>query len=146
MKHTSMKKWLSFIVCIVLIAAMALTTTGCSDAKNPGDNTVTTFTDGEILGKGETSFLFTVSDPDGNEVTAEIHTDKKTVGDALLALNLIAGENGDYGLYVKTVNGVTLDYDTDGKYWAFYIDGEYGMTGVDMTDIVPGCVYMFKAE
>ena len=57
-----------------------------------------------------------------------------------------AGEPGPYGRYVKTVNGITLDYDTDGKYWAFYVDGEYGITGVDETDIVPGSTYMFKPE
>ena len=59
---------------------------------------------------------------------------------------MIAGEDGDYGLYVKTVNGETVDYDKDGKYWAFYINGEYGMTGVDATDIVEGDSYAFKAE
>ena len=69
-----------------------------------------------------------------------------TVGAALLSLGLIAGEDSDYGLYVKTVNGVTVDYDTDGKYWAFYVDGEYAATGVDSTDITAGATYTFKAE
>ena len=59
---------------------------------------------------------------------------------------LIAGEDSEYGLYVKTVNGVTVDYDTDGKYWAFYVDGEYAATGVDSTDITAGATYTFKAE
>ena len=61
-------------------------------------------------------------------------------------MGLIAGEDSDYGLYVKTVNGVTVDYDTDGKYWAFYVDGEYAATGVDSTDITAGATYTFKAE
>ena len=69
-----------------------------------------------------------------------------TVGAALLSLGLIAGEDSEYGLYVKTVNGVTVDYDTDGKYWAFYVDGEYAATGVDSTDITAGATYTFKAE
>ena len=69
-----------------------------------------------------------------------------TVGAALLSLGLIAGEDSDYGLYVKTVNGVTVDYDADGKYWAFYVDGEYAATGVDSTDITAGATYTFKAE
>ena len=73
-------------------------------------------------------------------------TDKKTVGEALLDANLISGENGAYGLYVKTVSGITYDYEKDGKYWAFYINGEYGMTGVDVTDIVEGDFYALKAE
>ena len=46
----------------------------------------------------------------------------------------------------KTVNGITADYDVDQTYWAFYVDGEYAMTGVDATDIVEGSQYMFKVE
>jgi hypothetical protein len=68
------------------------------------------------------------------------------VGEALLDEKLIAGEEGPYGLYVKTVNGITLDYDKDGYYWSFYIDGEYGLTGVDQTEITNGAAYAFKAE
>ena len=75
-----------------------------------------------------------------------IKTDEPQVGTALQNLNLIDGEQGDYGLYVKTVNGVTLDYNTDGMYWAFYVNGEYAMTGVDKTDVQSGATYEFKAE
>jgi len=91
-------------------------------------------------------FTFVAVDLEGKETTFQVSTDKKTVGDALIDEGLIAGEPGPYGLYVKTVNGITLDYDKDGKYWAFYVDGEYGITGVDETDIVPGSTYMFKPE
>ena len=76
----------------------------------------------------------------------DIATDKTTVGDALLELGLIAGEEGAYGLYVKQVNGITADYDVDQTYWAFYVNGEYGMTGVDATDIEAGATYSFKVE
>ena len=91
-------------------------------------------------------FLFTVVDKDGNETDFEIHTDKKTVGDALLELKLIDGDDGDYGLYVKTVNGITADYDVDKTYWAFYVNGEYATAGVDSTDIKEGASYSFKVE
>ena len=46
----------------------------------------------------------------------------------------------------KTVNGMTADYDKDGVYWAFYIDGEYAMTGVDATNITDGAQYAFRME
>lgn len=137
MKKTSFLRCLSVILCIVLIAAMALVTTGCSDSKNEP----VTSTEGTSH-----SFTFKVVDTKGNETSFDITTDKKTVGDALLEQGLIDGEDGAYGLYVKTVNGITLDYDKDGKYWAFYIDGEYAMSGVDKTDIKDGAVYSFKAE
>ena len=70
-----------------------------------------------------------------------IHTDKDTVGAALLEHDLIAGEDGAYGLYIKVVNGITADYDIDQSYWSFYVNGDYAMTGVDSTAIEEGAVY-----
>ena len=138
MKKTRLTRLLCVIVCIVLIAAMALITTSCDgNTDSSGSNTdVAT----------EKTFSFTVVDVDGKESKFEITTDKKTVGEALLDEGLIAGEDSEYGLYVKTVNGITLDYDKDGKYWAFYVNGEYGMSGVDTTEIEDNAEYMFKAE
>lgn len=75
-----------------------------------------------------------------------IHTDKTLVGEALQELELIAGDEGDFGLYVKTVDGITADYDKDGVYWAFYENGEYAMQGVDQTEITEGAAYSFKIE
>lgn len=73
-----------------------------------------------------------------------VHTDETTVGAALLANNLIAGDAGQYGLYIKEVNGITADYDVNQTYWAFYIDGEYAVSGVDSTDITEGAVYQLE--
>lgn len=103
-------------------------------------------TDATVLGDGQTVFTFNVTDADGNETNFEIHTDKETVGDALLELDLIAGEDSEYGLYVKTVNGITADYDKDQTYWAFYVNGEYAQTGVDSTNVTAGDTYSFKVE
>ncbi len=151
MRKTILKKTLSFIVCTVLIAAEALFTTGCNanNTNSSGNMTSTASaaqSDITVLGQGATQFTFKVTDADGNEAEYQINTDKITVGEALTELGLIAGEESEYGLYVKTVNGVTIDYETDGKYWAFYIDDEYAQTGVDSTDITAGSVYSFKAE
>lgn len=139
MMMTSMKKMLSLTLCIVLIAALALCMTGCGGSEAPE-------TTAAAEAAAEVSFTFVVVDVDGNETTFDISTDKSTVGEALLEEGLIEGEMGEYGLYVKTVNGITLDWDKDQKYWAFYADGEYAMTGVDTTEIVAGSTYSFKAE
>ena len=149
------KKSLSFILCMVLIVAMALFTTGCNGKTENADGASASAssgkemdvqTDGSVLGEGETVFPFTVVDKDGKETQFEIHTDKATVGDALAELGLIAGEESEYGLFVKTVNGITADYDTDGHYWAFYVNGEYAQTGVDSTEIKEGESYSFQVE
>ena len=102
--------------------------------------------EGIKIGEGETHFDFSVTFSDGSEKHYCVYTDEENVGAALLDVELIAGEDSQYGLYVKTVDSETADYDTDGHYWAFYIDGEYAMTGVDSTPIEDGKAYAFKYE
>ena len=92
------------------------------------------------LGEGSKTLVVRV-EVEENTVTFTIHTDAETVGEALLAHGIIAGEESQYGLYIKQVNGMTADYDIDQTYWAFYINGEYGMTGVDTTPISESEVY-----
>lgn len=155
MKMKRSKKTLSLILCMVLIVAMAQLTTGCNgNSNNASLNVVESNTqkndaeqaDVQVVGEGSTVFPFTVTDKDGNETKFEVHTDKTVVGEALLELGLVEGEDGDYGLYVKTVNGITADYDKDGVYWAFYVNDEYAQAGVDVTDIKEGDSYAFKVE
>ena len=151
MKKTNVTKALSLILCTVLIAAMALVMTGCSDNKNqenPQTSAPAIQPGGAVpvLGEGENVFIFSVFDQDGKETAYEIHTDKTIVGEALQELGLLEGEEGAYGLYVTVVNGIRADYDKDGVYWAFYIDGEYAMSGVDVTEIEAGRSYAFKVE
>lgn len=162
MKTTTKRNRLSFLLILVLIAALALVMTGCSETEqepasttetsaglSEGEETaavVVSAEDGAELGAGETEFQFTVTDLDGNETCVTVHTDKTTLGEALQELGLIEGEEGPYGLYVKTVNGITLDYDKDKAYWGFYINGRYAMSGVDVTEIDSGDAYELRAE
>lgn len=164
MKKTNLlTKILSAVVCIVLIAAMGLVLTSCGDKTDGGDTSSASSAQsvasetsslpgdeyGSIIadvGAGNTIFIFRVTDADGNDALFRVRTDKKTVGEALQEVELIEGEEGDYGLYVKKVNGISADYDKDKTYWAFYIDGEYAMTGVDSTEITYGAEYCFKIE
>ena len=92
-------------------------------------------------GEGATSFYFTVRNVDNTVTKFIIHTNKTTVGAALLELGLIEGEDSEYGLMVKSVNGILADWETEKAYWAFYINGEYAQTGVDSTQIVADAVY-----
>ena len=145
------KKLVSWLLCMMLIVAMALTTVGCgTDEQNGGqpaaENASSADSNVTVLGEGKTQFSFTVVDKDGNATEFEIHTDKATVGEALLELNLIAGDEGEYGLYVKQVNGITADYDVDQTYWAFYVNDAYATAGVDATAVEAGAKYAFKVE
>lgn len=163
MKRISTMKFSSLFLSMMLIVAMALCATGCGGKQETpmtGGTQGTPMTGGNqgtenssnagssetVLGEGKTVFTFTVVDGSGNETVFEIHTDKTIVGDALLELKLIEGETSQYGLYVKKVNGITADYDVDGTYWAFYINGEYAMSGVDTTEIKAGDSYAMKVS
>lgn len=128
--HKNTKRCLFW--CVLLIAALAVLFTGCGKEAEP-----------KVEG---TAFTVVVADLEGKETTFELVSDKATVGEALLEEGLIAGEDGSYGLYVTSVNGIELDWDKDQKYWAFYIDGEYAVTGVDQTELTEGTVYSFKPE
>ena len=142
MKNVMKSKVVLSILALVLIVAIAFSFSACG--KNDSNtNTTTTQASGET--KKELSFVFKVVDLDGSEKSFDIKTDAKTVGEALLTEKLIAGEVGDYGLMVDTVNGIKYDYNADGAYWAFYVNGEYAMSGVDTTDIVDGTTYSFVA-
>ena len=129
----SMKKMLTVIWCMVLIAAMALNFTGCGS--KPATETPAT--------GPSVTFHFTVTDLDGKETAFDITTSRTMVGEALEDEGLIEGDPSEYGMYVRIVNGITADWDKDQTYWAFYINGEYAMTGVDVTEIDPACTYSF---
>lgn len=136
---------------MALTVITALFTTGCNggtdnSAPSPTRTAVDVQTERTVLGEGSAKFDFTVADKEGNETPFEIHTDKQTVGEALTELGLIDGEKSEYGLYVKTVNGITADYDKDGVYWAFYVNGEYATTGIDATVITEGASYSLRIE
>ena len=146
MKKKFMKKISSFCLCMMLIMAMAFITTGCSDEKESPESQNNVSSEVTVLGEGKNQFAFEVVDKDGNQTNFEIHTDQTIVGEALQKLNLLEGDPGEFGLYVKKVNGISADYDTDGVYWAFYINNEYAITGVDVTDIEEGATYTFKVE
>ncbi len=98
------------------------------------------YTEDTELGTGEKTVTVEVSAED-KTITFTVKTDAATVGAALLENDIIAGEDGAYGLYIKNVNGIVADYDIDQSYWAFYIDGEYAMSGVDSTEINEDAVY-----
>lgn len=72
-----------------------------------------------------------------SEKTQELRTDEAYLGGALEEQKLIAGEQGPYGMYVKTVDGVTAD-EAKQEWWCLTKGGETVMTGVDTTPIADG--------
>lgn len=129
-----MKKLMAWLLTLVMVLCLV----ACSDGQE-GQTEAPETEPYEVaateLGEGEVSFHLTVVDLDEKATVFHIHTDKTIVGEALQEQELIDGTVGEYGLYVTTVNGIVADWDKDGTYWAFYIDDQYALTGVDSTEI-----------
>ena len=141
-----MKKIINSTVSVVLALMCILSLTACGNTvEKTGLWESATYLKDTEFGKGEKTINVEVK-AEEKTVTFTVNTDKETVGDALIEHNLIDGEDGDYGLYIKVVNGITADYDVDKSYWAFYIDGEYAMTGADVTPVTAGAEYTFAVE
>lgn len=96
-----------------------------------------TYVEDVTLGEGKTKIFVAVSAGEKN-IVVTINTDAKTLQDALTSVDLIQGEESEYGLYIKTVNGILADYDIDQSYWAINKDGEYMMEGANTVEITSG--------
>lgn len=151
-----MKKMMSLVSVAALLLVCLMGMTACGQQQQPEyeqpsqdagadlgmwkDALYTTDTE---LGEGATTVTVQVK-ADERQVTFTIHTDKTTVGEALQEHNLLEGEDSQYGLFVKKVNGIVADYDVDQHYWAFYVNGEYAVNGVDTTNIEEGVTYSLE--
>ncbi len=139
-----MKKTVILSVTLALLMALLPLFASCgNDGNELWENAI--HTKDKELGEGKTTVTVEVKAGE-KSVSFTIHTDKTILGDILLEHELISGDEGPYGLYVKNVNGITADYDVDQTYWAFYKSGEYMMTGVDATEIEDGAHYELVRE
>ena len=134
-----MKKAIVSTISTILTLVCILCLASCNTVDKTGLWENATYLKDMEFGKGAQTVVVEVKAED-QTVTFTLHTDKDTVGAALLEHGLIAGENGLY----TVVNGMTADWDADQSYWAFYIDGAYASTGLDDTDITEGAVYRLE--
>lgn len=136
------KKHFRSVLSLVLVAAIVLMFAGCGQNKQE-ETPETSINQQEVV---EKSFTFEVVELDGTKKDFEVkYTTEKFVGEALVKEKLISGEEGQYGLMVDTVDGQKYEYNKDNAYWAFHVNGEYAMSGVDTTPIKDGEVYSFVA-
>jgi len=138
----------------LLLAAILIIAAACGPADNPtrrqapgqanaGAPTENSLISAQDIGEGAKIFRFEVTDGEGNVNAWNVKTDAETVGAALTEVGLIEGTVSDFGLMVTHVNGVRADFVEDAAYWAFYVDGDFAMAGVDSTDIEEGVTYAF---
>ncbi len=132
-----MKRVLSLTLCLLMLTACLL---GCAAKAPTGLWANATYTEDTTLGEGAKTVKVAVKAED-TAITFTIKTDAEMLGEALLEHKLVEGEQGEFGLYIKEVNGIGADFSKDGAYWALYQDGEYAMAGVDTTPIADGAHY-----
>ncbi len=127
---------------IVAVTSLFLIVSCGSDEIETGERA---YTEDTTLGTGKTTFKFIVEHANGDKYTFTINTDKTILGDALVESGLIEGEEGPYGLYVKSVNGTSVDYNkSGGYYWSLFEGENIAMTGVAGITIKPDATYSFK--
>ena len=104
------------LFCVVSCAEKVDATGLWEDAKYLSDTT---------LGEGENTVKVLVVCED-QSITFTIKTDKDNLGDALYEHELINDPS-----FFDVCNGMKADWDKDNAYWAFYIDDELAMYGVN---------------
>ena len=133
-------KTITRLTLLLLALLTLLSLVACADIDKTGAWETATYDRDTELGEGAKTVTVKVI-ADEQELTFIIHTDKETLGDALLEHKLIDGEDGPYGLYIKKVNGIVADYDADQTYWNFTKAGELMLVGVDSAEIADGEQY-----
>lgn len=155
MTNKNFKGFLSLCLVFALITAMALTMVSCdknTDTTEATKGTLPTEAEkGTLPTEGEVpqalgTFTLTVTFADGSEQVKDYSFyEEGDLGKFLVENGIAEGEDGRYGLYIKSVLGEAHDYEVDQTYWAFYIDGEMAMTGVSDTALTDGANYALKA-
>lgn len=93
--------------------------------------------------QGSKAVKIEVTDNEGKITTYETKTDAEYLSQIFDEIDdlTVEGPEGDYGLYIDTVNGLTADYAADGAYWSIYVNGEYGNYSADQQPVTDGDVY-----
>ncbi len=95
---------------------------------------------GKRDGADTKSITVTVTHGDGSSKDFTVSTGKETLGEALEAEGLIAGEVSTYGLFVQTVDGETANADNE-EWWCLTKGGENVNAGADSVPVEDGAAY-----
>jgi hypothetical protein len=81
----------------------------------------------------------------------ELNTEAETLLQVMDELTKVSdftyeGNDGGYGLFITSINGIQADYSTTSTYWAIYVNGEYGQFGADQQPVNDGDTFSFVCE
>lgn len=147
------KKILGVSLLVVLIAALAIVSYVFTDKpeeeknKNAGTNTSAENASGEV-DEDLKKVVIEVVNSKGESTKYQLDTDAAYLREAMEEAEGLefSGAESEYGLMVDTVNGETADFNADGAYWSFYVNGEYCMSGIDTQPVNDGDEFQIKYE
>ena len=93
--------------------------------------------------EGSKAITIEVTGKSGATQSYELKTDAQYLRQAMEEADglVFSGTESEYGMMVDTVNGDLADYDADGAYWSFYVNGEYCNYGIDTQPVEDGDVF-----
>ncbi len=96
--------------------------------------------------KGTKSITIDVVDDRQQKTTYRLETDAEYLQQAMEEAEglTFSGTEGVYGMMVDTVNGIRADYNTNGAYWGFYVNGEYCNYGIGEQPVQDGDVFSIE--
>lgn len=98
------------------------------------------YTEDTEIGAGAHSVLITVT-IDGKSVVITVKSDKDNLAEMLVEAGLVEGDESEYGLYIKRVNGVLADYDVDQSFWNLLQNGTPTAVGASSITVTDGDAY-----
>lgn len=97
--------------------------------------------------EGTKSVTIVIVYQDGTEKVLEYTTNAEYLADILLEKELVTGyASEEYGFTIESVDGITLDWQTDNAYWALYEGDEYATSSASGIVLVDGGVYKLVYE
>lgn len=89
---------------------------------------------------GSKEITIEVVDKEQGSTMYELKTDAEYLRQAMEEAEGLefSGTEGEYGLMIDTVNGLTADFSVDASYWGFYVNGEYCNYGIETQPVMDG--------
>jgi len=118
------KKILGIGLLLILIASLSFVYFKFSEKPVEGSKSITI----EVINKAKESTKY------------ELKTDAEYLREAMEEAEglTFSGTEGDYGIMLDTVNGETVNYNTDGAYWSLIVNNDYGNYGIDKQPVEDG--------
>ena len=134
----SMKKFMKKTLAAVLMTVMVMGLVACG-GKDEKESS-------HVEEEGKYSITVEVKDADGNVSSYTGKTDAEVLSEAIGDIEgvTLEGYDSDYGFFITAVNGIVAD--EEGAYWAVYVNGEYGMYGIDTQPVADGDTYTLAYE